>query len=63
MYTNFSTYGKEKWEIYAEVARKIMCTLGNFKKSNFGIKDSFRYDSCIKEKSFLDRNSYKIKND
>ena len=63
MYTNFSTYGKEKWEIYAEVAREIMCTLGNFKKSNFGIKDSFRYDSCIKEKSFLDRNSYKIKND
>ena len=63
MFTNFSSYGKEKWEIYAEVAREIMCTLGNFKKSNMGIKDSFRYCSCIKEKALLDRNTYKIKDD
>ena len=63
MFTNFSSYGKEKWEIYAEVAREIMCTLGNFKKSNMGIKDSFRYISCIKEKALLDRSTYKIKDE
>ena len=60
MYTNFSSYGKEKWEIYAEVAREIMCNLGDFKKSDFGIKDSFRYCSCISKKSLLDRDTYKI---
>ena len=60
MYTNFSNYGKEKWEIYAEVAREIMCNLGDFKKSDFGIKDSFRYWSCISKKALLDRDTYKI---
>ena len=28
MYENFKSYGKEKWEIYKEVAREIICTLG-----------------------------------
>ena len=63
MYSNFSSYGKEKWEIFAEVTREIMCTLGNFKKSDMGIKDSFRYCSSIKEKTLLDRDTYKIKED
>ena len=63
MYTNFSNYGNEKWEIYAEVAREIMCTLGNFKKSEMGIRDSFRYISCLEEKKLLDRDTYKIKSD
>ena len=63
MFTNFSSYGKEKWEIYAEVAREIMSTLGDFKKTNLGTKDSFRYCSCIHEKALLDRDTYKIKSD
>ena len=63
MYTNFSNYGKENWEIYAEVAREIMCSLGNLKKSEMGIRDSFRYISCLKEKKLLDRDTYKIKSD
>ena len=63
MYSNFSNYGKEKWEIYAEVAREIMCTLGNLKKSDMGIRDSFRYISCLEEKKLLDRDTYKIKSD
>lgn len=61
MFNNFQNLGKEKWEIYAEVAREIMCTLGNLKKSDMGIKDSYRYCSCIKEKTLLDRDTYKIK--
>ena len=61
MYANFESYGKEKWEIYAEVAREIMCALGKFKKSKMGIRDSFRYCSCIKEKTFFDSDTYKIK--
>ena len=60
MYKNFSHFGKEKWEIYAEVAREIMCELGDFKKSDFGLKDSYRYCSCIAKKTLLDRDTYKI---
>ena len=63
MYTNFASYGKEKWEIYAEVAREIMCELGNFKKSEMGLRDSYRYCSCINEKKLLDRDTYKIKSE
>jgi lysophosphatidylcholine acyltransferase/lyso-PAF acetyltransferase len=60
MYKNFEHLGKEKWEIFANVSREIMCELGGFKKSEFGLKDSFRYCSCIEKKELLDRKSYKI---
>jgi lysophosphatidylcholine acyltransferase/lyso-PAF acetyltransferase len=60
MYNNFGHLGKEKWEIFANVSREIMCELGGFQKSEFGIKDSFRYCSCIQKKQLLDRKSYKI---
>ena len=60
MYKNFEHLGKEKWEIFANVSREIMCELGGFKKSEFGLKDSFRYCSCIEKKQLLDRKSYKI---
>ena len=63
MYNTYASYGKEKWEIYAEVAREIMCTLGNLKKSEMGLRDSFRYCSCIEEKKLLDRDTYKIKSE
>ena len=60
MYENFAHLGKEKWEIFAEVCRSVMCELGDFQKSEFGLKDSFRYCSCMKYKKLLDRKSYKI---
>ena len=61
MFNNFKDLGNEKWEIYAEVAREIMCTLGRLKKSNAGIRDRFRYNSCLKEKTYLDRDTYKFR--
>ena len=60
MYEKFGHLGKEKWEIYANVAREIMCELGGFQKSQFGLRDSFRYCSCLQQKKLLDRKSYKI---
>ena len=59
MYTNFSSYGKEKWEIYAEVAREIMCTLGKFKKSDKFFRDSHRYRYCIKNHIYVEKEKYK----
>lgn len=60
MYSNFAHYGKEKWEIFAEVSRRIMLEVGNFKETNSGIRDNFRYCSCIEKKVLLDRKTYKI---
>ena len=60
MYTNYAHFGKEKWEIFAEVSRRIMLEVGNFKETNIGIRDSFRYCSCIEKKVLLDRKTYKI---
>ena len=60
LYENFKNLGKDKWEIYANVSREIMCELGGFQKSEFGLRDSFRYCSCIEKKQILDRKSYKI---
>ena len=60
MYNNFAHLGKEKWTIFAEVSREIMCELGDFKKSERGIKDNFRYCSCIEKKTLLDSKTYKI---
>ena len=60
MYQNYSSYGKDKWEIYAEVVREIMCTLGHFQKSSMSLTDSYRYCSCIEQKCLLDRKGYKV---
>ena len=32
MFEKYSYLGKEKWEIYAEVTRKIFCEIGGFKE-------------------------------
>ena len=59
MFNNFSSYGKEKWEIYKEVAKEIMCILGNFKKSNMEFDDSKRYNYCIKNHVFVEKEKFK----
>ena len=43
MFKNFSHFGKEKWEIYTEVVRKIYCEVGGFKESNLRYRDSHEY--------------------
>ena len=59
MFENFKSYGKEKWEIYKEVAREIMCTLGGFKKSEKEFGDSARYAYCIKNHVFVEKEKFK----
>ena len=59
MFNNFKTYGKEKWEIYKEVAREIMCVLGGFKKSDKEFSDSARYAYCIKNHVFVEKEKFK----
>ena len=53
MFKNYSNLGKEKWEIYAEVVRKIYCEVGGFKECNLGYRDSHVYSEAM-EKGYFD---------
>ena len=48
MYENYKHLGKEKWEIYAEVVRKIYAELGGLKESTFGLRDEKKYNIAMK---------------
>ena len=47
MWKNYSHFGSEKWEIYAEVTRKIMSEISGLKESNKNYRDEKRYNKAI----------------
>ena len=47
MFKNYSHFGNEKWEIYAEVVRKIYCEIGGFTESDLGFRDSRDYSEAM----------------
>ena len=57
MFEKYKSYGKEKWEIYAEVAREIYCGIGGFKKSDRTLRDSSRYDKSMRDGKYYETNS------
>ena len=48
MFKNYSHLGKEKWEIFAEVTRKIYSEIGNLEESSFGLRDEKKYNIALK---------------
>ena len=48
MYEKYKDLGKEKWEIYANVVRKIYSEVGNLKEVNFGFRDLRRYIKAMR---------------
>ena len=48
--------GKEKWEIYAEVAREIYCKIGGFNKSERTLRDSTRYSNSMDSGKYIEAN-------
>ena len=52
MWKNYSDLGSEKWEIYAEVTRKIMCEIGKLKPSNRTFRDSKNYENSLYKGSY-----------
>ena len=48
MYKTYGHLGKENWEIYAEVVRKIYSELGNLKESNFELREEKKYNIAMK---------------
>ena len=47
MWQNYSHLGNEKWEIFAEVTRKIICEIGRLKHSNRTFRDSKYYENSL----------------
>ena len=52
MFANYSHLGNEKWEIFAEVVRKIYCEVGGFKECDLGYRDSNNYYEAISKGEF-----------
>ena len=52
MWQNFSHLGTEKWEIFAEVTRKIMCEISKLKPSNKTFRDSKNYENSLYKGEF-----------
>ena len=48
MFKNYSHLGKEKWEVFAEVNRKIYSEIGQLEESTFGLRDEKKYNIALK---------------
>ena len=47
MWENYNHLGKEKWEVFAEVTRKILCEISGLKPSNKNYRDSLKYEEAL----------------
>ena len=56
MWENYSHLGKEKWEIFAEVTRKIMCEISGLKPSDKTYRDSLKYEEALYCGEYKDEN-------
>jgi len=54
MYDKYKKFGKEKWQIFAEVVREIYCEIGGFKKSDMSLKDSKNYTEIMKTGKYIE---------
>ena len=48
MFKNYSHLGKEKWEVFAEVTRKIYSEIGNLEESSCVLRDEKKYNIALK---------------
>ena len=47
MYIHNADLGEEKWEVFAEVVRRIYCEVGGFISSDKSLRDSKRYNKVM----------------
>ena len=52
MFKHYSNLGDEKWEIFAEVTRKIMCEISGLKPSNRTFRDLKKYENALYKESY-----------
>ena len=56
MWEHYSDLGGEKWEVYAEVTRKIMCEIGDLKPSNKTFRNNKYYERALCKGVYVDEN-------
>ena len=49
MFEKFAYLGTEKWEIFAEVTRKIMCEIGQLPPSDKSYRNSKKYEDSLRK--------------
>ena len=47
---------KEKWEIYSDITKSIMCDAGKFKKSDKSYKENLKYSELLRLRNEKDMN-------
>lgn len=52
MYDNYSNFGKEKWEIYANVVKNMYAEIGGFKLSDLGHRDKDEYYEILESRVY-----------
>ena len=55
MFENYKSFGKEKWEIYSKVIRKIYSEVGELEETDMGYRDLARYIKAMRT-GFYDPN-------
>lgn len=60
MFETYKDLGEEKWEIFANVARNIFIELGEFQRGDAGLRESFRYERCLKDGKYYSKEQYDV---
>ena len=61
MWEHYSHLGAEKWEIFAEVTRNIMCEIGKLQPSNRTFRDSKHYENSLIKGKYHEENNDLLK--
>ena len=57
MFEHYSDLGSEKWEVFAEVTRKIMCEIGGLKPSDKTFRNNKYYERALVKGVYVDENA------
>jgi lysophosphatidylcholine acyltransferase/lyso-PAF acetyltransferase len=60
MFEKFSYLGTEKWEIFAEVTRKIMCEIGQLPPSDKSYRNSKKYEDSLRKGEYEDEENKQL---
>ena len=55
MFEKYKDYGKEKWEIYANVVNKMYSEIGGFRQSDIKFRDRVLYYKIAENGYYSDR--------
>ena len=60
MFEKYSHLGDEKWEIFAEVTRKIMCEIGGLTPSDKSYRNSKKYEDSLRKGEYEEEENIQL---